>query len=59
VARLVSSNSEAYDYLNESIRSWPDQPTLSAWMRDEGWTDVAYRNLSLGIVALHRGVNPA
>ena len=59
VARVVSSNSEAYDYLNESIRHWPDQPTLSAWMREEGWVDVAYRNLSLGIVALHRGTNPS
>jgi demethylmenaquinone methyltransferase / 2-methoxy-6-polyprenyl-1,4-benzoquinol methylase len=55
VARTVSSNAEAYDYLNESIRDWPDQRTLSQWMRDAGWADVAYRNLSLGIVALHRG----
>lgn len=59
VARVVSSNSEAYDYLNESIRHWPDQRTLSSWLREEGWTEVAYRNLSLGIVALHRGVNPS
>lgn len=55
VARAVSSNAEAYDYLNESIRDWPDQRTLSQWMREAGWADVAYRNLSLGIVALHRG----
>lgn len=54
VAKTVSSNAEAYDYLNESIRDWPDQRTLSAWIREAGWTDVAYRNLSLGIVALHR-----
>ncbi|QEW04103.1 demethylmenaquinone methyltransferase [Microbacterium lushaniae] len=55
VAKAVSSNAEAYDYLNESIRSWPDQRTLSAWLREAGWSDVAYRNLSFGIVALHRG----
>ncbi|MGP3534503.1 bifunctional demethylmenaquinone methyltransferase/2-methoxy-6-polyprenyl-1,4-benzoquinol methylase UbiE [Microbacterium sp. RD1] len=55
VARAVSSNAEAYDYLNESIRQWPDQRTLSAWMRDAGWADVEHRNLSFGIVALHRG----
>ena len=55
VAKAVSSNAAAYDYLNESIRQWPDQPTLAAWMRDAGWQDVAYRNLSFGIVALHRG----
>ena len=58
VAKAVSSNAEAYDYLNESIRDWPDQPTLAAWMRDAGWVDVAYRNLTFGIVALHRGSNP-
>ncbi len=55
VARALSSNADAYDYLNESIRDWPDQRTLASWIRDAGWQDVAYRNLSFGIVALHRG----
>ena len=55
VARALSSNADAYDYLNESIRDWPDQATLAAWIREAGWQDVAYRNLSFGIVALHRG----
>ncbi|MCJ1707729.1 class I SAM-dependent methyltransferase [Microbacterium sp. VKM Ac-2923] len=59
VAKAVSSNADAYDYLNESIRDWPDQPTLARWMRDSGWDDVEYRNLSFGIVALHRGIRPA
>jgi demethylmenaquinone methyltransferase/2-methoxy-6-polyprenyl-1,4-benzoquinol methylase len=58
VARMVSSNAEAYDYLNESIREWPDQRTLASWIRDAGWTDVAYRNLTYGIVALHRARKP-
>ncbi|MCR2810810.1 MULTISPECIES: class I SAM-dependent methyltransferase [unclassified Microbacterium] len=58
VAKTVSSNADAYDYLNESIREWPDQRALSGWIRDAGWTDVAYRNLSLGIVALHRATKP-
>jgi demethylmenaquinone methyltransferase / 2-methoxy-6-polyprenyl-1,4-benzoquinol methylase len=58
VARAVSSNAEAYDYLNESIRDWPDQRTLSAWIREAGWTDVAHRDLSFGIVALHRATKP-
>lgn len=58
VARAVSSNAEAYDYLNESIKDWPDQRTLSGWIRETGWTDVAYRNLSFGIVALHRARKP-
>jgi demethylmenaquinone methyltransferase/2-methoxy-6-polyprenyl-1,4-benzoquinol methylase len=58
IARAMSSNADAYDYLNESIRDWPDQRRLSAWIRAAGWTDVAYRNLSFGIVALHRAVKP-
>jgi len=58
VARAVSSNAEAYDYLNESIQDWPDQPTLASWIRGAGWSEVAYRNLSFGIVALHRAVKP-
>ncbi|GAA2973693.1 demethylmenaquinone methyltransferase/2-methoxy-6-polyprenyl-1,4-benzoquinol methylase [Microbacterium terrae] len=58
VAKSMSSNAEAYDYLNESIRDWPDQGTLSGWIRQAGWTDVAHRNLSMGIVALHRAVKP-
>jgi len=58
VARIAGTNAEAYDYLNESIRDWPDQRTLAGWIRKAGWTDVAYRNLSFGIVALHRGRKP-
>ncbi|MBU4465950.1 MAG: class I SAM-dependent methyltransferase [Actinobacteria bacterium] len=58
VAKTVSSNAEAYDYLNESIRDWPDQRTLSGWIREVGWTDVAHRDLSFGIVALHRARKP-
>lgn len=58
VARLAGTNGDAYDYLNESIRDWPDQRTLAGWIREAGWTDVEYRNLSFGIVALHRGRKP-
>jgi len=58
VARTMSSNAEAYDYLNESIRDWPDQARLSSWIREAGWVDVAHRNLSMGIVALHRANKP-
>ena len=57
-ARLVSTNADAYDYLNESIRDWPDQRTLAAWIREAGWSQVAYRDLSFGIVALHRATKP-
>ena len=55
VARVVGSNGDAYDYLGESIRAWPDQRELAAWMREAGWTDVAHRDLAGGIAALHRG----
>ena len=59
VARVAGSNAEAYEYLNESIRDWPDQKHLSQWLRDAGWSDVAHRNLTFGIVALHRARKPA
>ncbi|MFE9931502.1 demethylmenaquinone methyltransferase [Streptomyces sp. NPDC005533] len=55
VARAVSSNPDAYVYLAESIREWPDQPTLAGLLQKAGWSKVAWRNLTGGIVALHRG----
>lgn len=58
VARATSTNPAAYDYLMESIRAWPNQPTLSGWVRDAGFVGVGYRNLTGGIVALHRGTAP-
>lgn len=54
VARAVSSSPDAYVYLAESIRSWPDQPTLAARIEAAGWSAVEWRDLSSGIVALHR-----
>lgn len=54
VARRVSSNPEAYTYLAESIRDWPAQPDLARIIAGAGWTDVAWRDLALGAVALHR-----
>jgi demethylmenaquinone methyltransferase / 2-methoxy-6-polyprenyl-1,4-benzoquinol methylase len=58
VARGVSSNPDAYVYLAESIRAWPDQAGLAALMSDAGWTSVGWRNLTGGIVALHRATRP-
>lgn len=58
VAALVSSNTPAYSYLSESIASWPDQHGLARLMHEAGWRSVAYRNLTGGIVALHRGHKP-
>ncbi|PZM94577.1 MAG: demethylmenaquinone methyltransferase [Actinobacteria bacterium] len=56
VARAVSSNPDAYVYLAESIQQWPDQPRLAARIAACGWRSVAWRNLTGGIVALHRAV---
>ncbi len=53
IARAVSSNPEAYVYLAESIRAWPDQPTLARAIEQSGWSQVRWRNLTGGIVALH------
>jgi demethylmenaquinone methyltransferase / 2-methoxy-6-polyprenyl-1,4-benzoquinol methylase len=58
LARLVSSNAEAYDYLEESIAAWPDQRALARQIAGAGWESVAYRDLSGGIVALHRAAAP-
>ena len=57
-ALVSSTNSEAYTYLAESIEAWPNQQTLLGWIRDAGFADVAYRNLTAGVVALHRAVKP-
>ncbi|MFN4001695.1 class I SAM-dependent methyltransferase [Microcella sp.] len=59
IAGAASSNPEAYRYLFESIRDWPDQTVLSQWLRAARFTRVGYRNLSWGVVALHRGRKPA
>jgi demethylmenaquinone methyltransferase/2-methoxy-6-polyprenyl-1,4-benzoquinol methylase len=56
VARTVSSNPDAYVYLAESIRAWPDQAGLAARIAESGWGRVAWRNLTGGVVALHRAV---
>ncbi len=59
VAGAVTRDKGSYDYLAESIRSWHDQAALGALLLEAGWGQVAYRNLSGGIVALHRAVKPA
>jgi demethylmenaquinone methyltransferase/2-methoxy-6-polyprenyl-1,4-benzoquinol methylase len=54
LARAVSSSPDAYVYLAESIRAWPDQPSLAALVDAAGWRRTEWKNLSGGIVALHR-----
>ena len=58
IARRVSSNPEAYVYLAESIRAWPDQRALASRIAANGWEQVAWRDLTGGIVAVHRARKP-
>jgi demethylmenaquinone methyltransferase/2-methoxy-6-polyprenyl-1,4-benzoquinol methylase len=58
IAELASTNPSAYTYLMDSIRDWPAQGVLAGWLRDAGFTAVGYRNLTGGVVALHRGTTP-
>ncbi len=59
IAKVVSSNPDAYEYLAESIRAWPDQQELADAINANGWSGAHWRNLTLGIVALHAAVKPA
>jgi len=52
---FIANDSESYQYLAESIRKHPDQATLKAMMEAAGFGQVDVRNLSAGIVAIHRG----
>ena len=54
IASLTASAADAYVYLAESILAWPDQPGLAEMMAEAGWQQPEWRNLTGGIVALHR-----
>ena len=56
VATRVSSSPDSYVYLAESIQAWPDQQALSEVVAAAGWRRVQFRNLTGGIVALHRAI---
>jgi len=56
IARITSSNPDAYVYLAQSIRAWPDQGALAARITAAGWSDVGWTNLTGGVVAVHRAV---
>jgi demethylmenaquinone methyltransferase/2-methoxy-6-polyprenyl-1,4-benzoquinol methylase len=58
VARRLSGNPEAYDYLAESIGAWPGAAQLGRVIQDAGWSRVRWRALTGGIVALHHAANP-
>jgi len=56
IARKTSSNPDAYIYLAESIRAWPDQQGLADAMEKAGWGQISWKNLTGGVVAVHSGI---
>jgi len=59
LASRVSSDPEAYVYLAESIRAWPAQAELAGRVTAAGWAGTQWRDLTGGIVALHRATRPS
>ena len=59
IARITSSNPDAYIYLAESIRAWPDQEALAKKMSANGWLSPRWVNLTGGVVAVHTGIKPS
>jgi len=55
IGGIVSGSRDAYEYLPDSISKFPDQTTLATMMREAGFEDVRFDNLSGGIAALHTG----
>ena len=55
MGQLIAHDRDSYQYLVESIRNFPDQETFARMIREAGFEQVKYRNLSLGIAALHSG----
>ena len=55
MGQLIANDRDSYQYLVESIRKFPNQDTFAAMIRDAGFDRVQYRNLSMGIAALHSG----
>jgi demethylmenaquinone methyltransferase/2-methoxy-6-polyprenyl-1,4-benzoquinol methylase len=55
IARRVARNPVAYEYLAESITDWPAQRELADVIRAAGWSQVKWRNITLGVVAIHVG----
>jgi demethylmenaquinone methyltransferase/2-methoxy-6-polyprenyl-1,4-benzoquinol methylase len=59
VARRLTGSGDAYRYLAESIADWPDQPALARRIAAAGWRGVRWRNLTMGVVAVHKALRPA
>jgi demethylmenaquinone methyltransferase/2-methoxy-6-polyprenyl-1,4-benzoquinol methylase len=55
MGKLIANDADSYQYLVESIRQFPDQETFLSMIKAAGFENASYRNLSLGIAALHSG----
>lgn len=55
MGKLIADDEASYQYLVESIRKFPDQETFAGMIRSAGFEHVAYRNLTMGVAALHSG----
>ncbi|MGO4917553.1 bifunctional demethylmenaquinone methyltransferase/2-methoxy-6-polyprenyl-1,4-benzoquinol methylase UbiE [Pseudogemmobacter sp. W21_MBD1_M6] len=55
LGQIIANDRDSYQYLVESIRKFPDQDSFAAMIRDAGFGNVKYRNLTMGIAALHSG----
>lgn len=55
MGQIVANDRDSYQYLVESIRKFPDQDTFAAMIRQAGFEQVKYRNLTMGVAALHSG----
>ncbi len=55
MGQIVANDRDSYQYLVESIRKFPDQETFAAMIRKAGFEQVKYRNLTMGVAALHSG----
>jgi demethylmenaquinone methyltransferase/2-methoxy-6-polyprenyl-1,4-benzoquinol methylase len=55
MGQMIASDKDSYQYLVESIRKFPDQASFLAMVRHAGFENAKYRNLSMGIAALHSG----
>jgi demethylmenaquinone methyltransferase/2-methoxy-6-polyprenyl-1,4-benzoquinol methylase len=55
MGKMIAGDRDSYQYLVESIRKFPDQETFLAMIRDAGFENAKYRNLTMGVAALHSG----
>ena len=55
MGQMIANDRESYQYLVESIRNFPDQETFLEMVKMAGFEQAKYRNLTMGVAALHSG----